>query len=399
MDFTLNASQERAKGIAKEMAQDFAKRAQEHDRDRTLPMENFKQLKEAGFYGLVIPEDLGGMGLGMVGWVAVAEEIAQGDASTALAFNMHINGTGGIAQRPAIPQDRKEKMAELALAGHLLCTMVSEPTSSSLLPATYIPMVQADKVSGGYRLYGKKWFASMFEASDYGYLYVHPKDHPNPGQAMAVMVPTHQDQISVTDIWDTLGMRATRSNQVDFNGAFVPDELVLYQTDDFIGSFLVEESNYSFGGYTSCYLGLGLGMINWAKEYLSERTAKGYAQPMGYHPDISHRIGLLATEIEAARLMVYKAAWNHDTYGPSLKTFEQFLRAKLAVGNALQELASGLAVACGLHSLFKNQPLERMIRDAATAPIMPPNSDACASMIGLIAMGLDPSQAPTIKFA
>lgn len=399
MEFGLSQEQERVKGIAKELALDFAKRAAQHDAERSLPLENFAQMRDAGFYGLVVPKELGGLGLGMLGWVAAAEEIAQGDAATALAFNMHINGTGGICQRPEIPDDKKQRAATTALEGHLMCTMVSEPTSSSLLPSTYNPTVEAEKVPGGYRLYGRKWFASNFEGSDYAYLYVHPKGNANPAQAMAVLIPTRQDGITVTDIWDTLGMRATRSNQVDFAGALVSDDFVLYETESFVGSFLIEESSFSFGGYTSCYMGLGLGMINWATKYLGERTAKGYAQPMGYHPDISHRIGTLATEIDAARYMVYKAAWHQDHYGPSLATFEQFLRAKLAVGNALQSLASGLAVACGLHSLFKGQPLERMIRDAATAPIMPPSADACASMIGLLAMGLDPGQAPSIRMA
>jgi quercetin dioxygenase-like cupin family protein len=98
--------------------------------------------------------------------IAFAEELAQGDTSSALAFNVHLNSTGGIAHRPAIRRERKKRVAQLAAEEGLMCTSVSEPASSSLMPVAFVPSVQARTESGGYRLYGKKFFASMFEASE-----------------------------------------------------------------------------------------------------------------------------------------------------------------------------------------------------------------------------------------
>ncbi len=95
--------------------------------------------------------------------------------------------------------------------------------------------------------------------------------------------------------------------------------------------------------------------------------------------------------------MVYRAAWEFDTKGPSLQTFNWFVRAKLAMGSALQRVSDNAKIACGMHSLFQNQELERMIRDAATGPIMPPNSDASANMVGLLTMGLNPMEAPSLR--
>jgi alkylation response protein AidB-like acyl-CoA dehydrogenase len=115
---------------------------------------------------------------------------------------------------------------------------------------------------------------------------------------------------------------------------------------------------------------------------------------MGYAPENSHRLGEMVTEIEAARLMVYQAAWQMDTQGASLDTFNRWLRAKLAVGTAIQRVASHAVIACGVHALFRNEGLEIKLRDATTAPIMPPNSDAAAGMVGLLAMGLDLTAAP-----
>jgi alkylation response protein AidB-like acyl-CoA dehydrogenase len=397
IDFELTDDQQRVKDLGRELAEEFAGRAGEHDRDRSLPTENFQRLRDAGLFGIALPKDLGGLGVGMVGWTAFAEELAQGDASTALSFNMHGNATGGISQRPEIPQEVKRRVAELALDGKLMCTSVSEPTSSSLLPTTYAPTVQAEDVGDGYRLTGRKMFASMFEACDYVYLYVHAKDDPNPMSAIGVLCPAKQDGITVDDVWDTLGMRATRSNQVNYNGAYVPKDLELYRTDNFIESFIIQEANWAFGGYTACYLGVGLGIVNWAGAQLSSRKAKGFAQPMGYATENSLRFGRMVAEIESARLMVYRAAWQSDTQPPSPATFNWWVRAKYAVGTAIQRIVELALPATGVHALFREAGFERMIRDAMTAPIMPPNSDACAMMAGLLTMGLDPMQAPSIK--
>jgi alkylation response protein AidB-like acyl-CoA dehydrogenase len=398
LDFTLTPEQECVKEAGRELARDFATRARRHDEERSAPVENFRRLRDAGLFGIALPKELGGLGVGQLGWTVFAEELAQGDASTALAFNMHANATGGIAQRPAIPQDVKERVARLALDGKLMCTSVSEPASSSLLPVSYNPSVQADEADGGWRLHGRKFFASMFEASDYAYLYAHPRRDPNPAAAIGFLVPTSQDGIRVTDVWDTLGMRATRSNQVDYDGAFVPDELALYETDNFLESFIIHEANWAFGGYTAVYLGIGLGIVQWAAEQLATRKAKGYAQPMGYEPNAARRFAEMVMDMEQARLVTYRAAWHLDTQPPGPETFNWWVRAKYSVGQALQRTISNAIVACGVHGLFKDLGLEQKLRDGATAPVMPPNSDACAQMIGLLTLGLNPFEAPSLRF-
>jgi len=399
IDFELTPQQERLRQTARELGQDFAERAVEHDEDRSAPIENFHKLRDAGFYGLVVPQELGGLGEGIVGWTVVAEELAKGDAATALGFNMHVNATGGTLHRHDIPADVRERVAKLAVEeGKLMATSVSEPGSSSLLVGSLNPALKARQVDGGWELHGRKMPLSIFEAADYTYLYAHPEGHPNPAKAVALMVDNQQDgKISVTDLWDVIGMRSTRSNQVDFDGAFVPNEWQLYETDNFVESFLMEEADFAFGGYTACYLGLGLGIVEWAQRYLSSRKGKGYAQELGYHPTSSRRMGEMVADMESVRFLVYRAAWESDARGPGMENFSRWIQAKLAVGNAVQRTINNAAVACGVRSLFRSQGLELKFRDGVTAAIMPPNNDAAAEMIGLITMGLDPSQAPSLR--
>lgn len=394
LDFALSPELVKVQRMAREMSAQFARRASEHDRHRTAPVENYELLRDAGFYGLVVPQEYGGMGLGFMAWVVAAEELAKGCAATALSFNMHINATGAIMGDPAIPEAMKKWVADQAIVeGKLFCTSVSEPTSSSHLAPSYVPAVMARKVPGGYQLFGRKAFASMWEASDLAFLYAHLEDDPNPHSAIAFAAPTKGDGVNVEDVWHTVGMRATRSQTVLFDGAFVPDEQVLYAADNFLGSFLMQGAAWSFGGYTAVYLGVGAGIVDFTKQLLSTRVAKGFAQPMGYHPDVRRRMTEMVCAMDRARLMLWKAGWLQDTQGGSPAVFLEFLKAKYAVGEAVSKTAQHATIACGMHALFQTQPLERMLRDAMTAPIMPPNADACLGMIGLLEMGLSPEEA------
>lgn len=399
IDFSLTPELKKVQEVARELARDFATRAAEHDRDRSAPLENYAKLRDAGLFGLVIPKELGGMGLGFLGWAIVAEELAQGCASTALSFNMHVNATGAICEHPDIPKPVKQWAADQALKqGKLMCTSVSEPTSSSHIATSYTPSLEARKVPGGWKLYGKKAFASMWEASDLSYIYAHPAGDPNPQSSIGFLAPTKGEGITVQDVWHTLGMRGTRSQTVLFDGAFVPEENVLHQTGEFLNSFIIAGSAWSFGCYTAVYVGVGMGILNFAKQMLSTRKAKGAAQPQAYNSDLRPRLSEMICDMESARLALWQAGWYHETMGAHPATFTAFAKAKLIVGEAVSRTSRNAAVACGIHSLFQEFPLERMIRDATTAPIMPPNSDALRGLIPLLDMGLNPFDAlPPLK--
>ncbi|MFD1707865.1 acyl-CoA dehydrogenase family protein [Siminovitchia sediminis] len=402
MNFELNERQKKAVEVCKELAKDFATRADMHDRDRSAPEENYEKIREAGLFGIAMPEEYGGMGIGFLGYSACIMELAQGCASTANSFNMHANATGSITQHPDIPEKTKQYVAKLAIEeGKLMCTSVSEPNSSSLLANAYTPSLEARKVDGGYILNGKKAFCSMVESSDYVYLYAHPEGDPNPQASIGFLVPIDKgnaDGVTIHDVWNMHGMRATRSNTVEYNGTFVPDELVLHETDEFLNDFIIRGANWSFGGFAAVYLGIGIGILEFTSDFLKKRVAKGYAQPQAYHPDLRRRVGDMASDIHAAKLSMYNAAWHSDTYGAGVDTFFEFIKAKNTIGNVVANACKSATIACGASSLMKGVPLERMIRDAATAPIMPPNVDAAADQAGLLKMGLNPADAmPPLK--
>jgi alkylation response protein AidB-like acyl-CoA dehydrogenase len=387
------------RAAARELAGVFAGRAAAHDRDRSAPLENYADLRERGYFGFVAPKEYGGQGHGFLGWCVAGEELAQGCGSTALSFNMHVMDVGMTFREPKVTEAKRRWVADLVIGqGKLLCGSLSEPGSASYLAPTFIPTLTAQPVAGGWRLYGKKAFATMWEASDYAYMFARPEGDPNPQHCLALVVPTHGEGITVEDVWHTMGMRATRSQNVVLDGAFVPAEHLLYDTDTVIDSFLGQHGAWSYGAYTSVYLGVGVGILNYARKHLATRVAKGCTQPMGYHPDIRRRVADMAAELDAARLVLWQAAWDYDTHGPTPENGLQLLKAKYLVGQAVTHAVQNAVVACGVRSLFEEAGLERLVRDAATAPIQPPNADMCLGMIGLMEMGLDPTEAlPPLK--
>lgn len=402
MDFRLDEQSTELAELGTRLAAEFAPHALEHDRTRSLPLDNFAKLREAGLYGVAFPRDLGGLGARTTGWLATIEALAKGDASTALGFNMHYVATRIIAELDIIPADVKKRVADLVIQdGALICAPLSEPAASSLLPATYLPSLTATRVAGGLEISGMKMYASLWEASDYAFMFAHPDWSDDPTYVVGFLMPTRQEgHVEVTDIWDTLGMRATGSNQVRISGAFVPDDLILCEFPNFLDNWIVAQAHVTWGGYTGCYLGVAEAMSEWLQDQLGTRTAKGFAQPMGYHPTISSTVGQIATQVEAARLLMYHAAWEADeNSGPSVQTCAAFLRAKLMVANAINTIATLGTAAGGLTSLMRERGFERMLRDATTGPIMPPNALACAEMAGLLSMGLNPAAAPSLAMA
>src|SRR5215472_958751 len=261
MEFHITAEQRRLQERARCLAEDFATRAARHDREASHPVENYEALRDAGFYGLNVPTALGGSGVGLLGYSLAAEELGQGCASTALAFNMHLSIVG-----------------------------------------TPVPATRARRVDGGYRLTGRKAFASMLDVADYTAVLARPDDATAPTAGMIVLVPKGATGRRVEAVWDTLGMRATRSDSMILDDGWVSDEAVMVRSDDIV-SFRRRGANWLWGSYTPVYLGVAVAAYKAIIETVRGRTPPGFAQPLAYHPDVRRHVAEMSVDLEAARLL------------------------------------------------------------------------------------------------
>src|SRR5499426_3102810 len=204
MDFQITEEHVRLQQRCRQLAEDFATRVFLHDREATDPVENYALLRQAGFYALNVPKDLGGWGVGLLGYALAAEELAQGCPATALAFNMHPCMVGPLMQSPLVTVEVKQRLARLVVQEQkLLAGNFSEPATSGLVDSS-APSARARRVDGGYCITGRKAFASMIEAADYCAVLAYPDEATAPTAAMILLVPRGAPGRRVDPVWDTL---------------------------------------------------------------------------------------------------------------------------------------------------------------------------------------------------
>ena len=389
MDFHVTAAQRDLQQRARDLAADFATRAAQHDRDASDPVENYAALRAAGFYGLNVPRELGGAGIGLLGWSLAAEELAQGCASTALSFNMHLSVVGPVMASPLVPRATKERLAKMVVhEGKLIGGNFSEPTTSGLV-GTAVPLTRARRVEGGYRITGRKAFASMIAAADYVMVMAYPDEATSPTAAMLLLVPPDAPGRCVENVWDALGMRATRSDSMVLDDCSVSDEALLLRSDDIV-PFRRDGANWFWGSYTPVYLGVAVAAYRAIVETVKSRTPPGFTQPLAYHPDVRRHVAEMSVDLEAARRLIHHSAWLSDTQGPTPATLSALYRAKYFVGEAVTRVTRTAMTLGGAHALLKTSPLERFFRDGAVAPVQFPPRDFCLTTLGMLELGLDP---------
>jgi alkylation response protein AidB-like acyl-CoA dehydrogenase len=389
MQFHVTEQQRELQQRARCLAADFATRAAQHDREASDPLENYAALRTAGFYGLNVPAELGGAGIGLLGWSLAAEELAQGCASTALSFNMHLSVVGPLMDSPLVPRDTKERLAKLVVhEGKLIGGNFSEPTTSGLV-GTPVPLTRARRVDGGYRITGRKAFASMIAAADYVMVMAAPDEAAPSTAAMLLLVPPDAPGRRVEKVWDTLGMRATRSDSMILDECWVSDDALLLRSDDIV-PFRRDGANWFWASYTAVYLGIAVAAYRAIIETVHGRTPPGFTQSLAYHPDVRRQVAEMSVDLEAARLLTYHSAWLSDTEGPTPAVLSALYRAKYFVGEAVTRITRTAMTLGGAHALFKSSPLERLFRDGAVAPVQFPPRDFCLTTLGMLELGLDP---------
>ena len=392
MNFEISAEQRQLRDRCLELAADFATRSAGHDRDASHPIENYDRLRQEGFLHLTIPRELGGSGFDFLTHTIAYEALGQGCPSTALAFNMHASVVMPIIESDEVTTEAKRRIADLVVnRGKMFGGNFSETGHTSLIGERPLT-VRARPVTGGYRITGRKMFASMIEAADYVLVLVYPETASSPAAGMLAMIPPDAEGRRVIANWDTLGMRATRSDSLILDDCFVPDDSVLYRSDD-IRPFRNTGANWFWGSYTAVYLGLAVAAYDELRKVVTERRPAGYAQPLAWHPDVRRHIAELSVDLEAARLITYRSAWLRDRQGPTPEANAAMFRAKYMVGVATSRITRVALTLGGAHGIFKGSRLEQLFRDGALAEIQPPPADFCLWNLGLHELGLDPADA------
>lgn len=395
MDFELTARQRELIGIARELGRDkFAPRAAEYDLDARFPTENYVDLREAGFYGLVIPERYGGLGADYATYALVSAEIGRWCGATALTFNMH-SATMMWSSRMAddlemteeerVTHERRRSAiyAQVIGEGKLFAQPFSEPNSAAASGKAPFGTT-ARKVDGGWLVNGMKHFASLSGSADYyGVLCTEEREgvEASVRDTLYLGVAGDSDGFEVTGSWDPVGMRATVSRSLIMKDVFVPDDFQLMPR----GAYYKAALNWPHMFMTLCptYMGIAEAAFAFTIGYL--RGEVEGAPPAGsarHSPGKQMAVAEMRIKLEQARALFARAI--HEAgYDPSK---EQRLRA-YAAQYTVMEYANDicrLAIrTCGGRSIMKALPLERLYRDSRCGALMLPwTAEICLERLG-----------------
>jgi alkylation response protein AidB-like acyl-CoA dehydrogenase len=372
--------------LAGRLADTFAERAAEHDRENTFPVENYEDMREAGYLSLTVPEELGGGGATLSELVLAQERLAMGDGSTALAVNMHVSPIGQWASIWRDTQDeRLEQLLRDVAAGKVIwASLTAEPgVANNLMDANTV----AEKVDGGYRINGRKIFCTNSVVATH-FSFSARYDDPETGpRLMLFRAARETDGFEFVQTWDTLGMRATQSNDLAIENGFVADEALVHSlpVNHFDARILKTVFAWAMPTFGCVYLGIAAG----AMEFVKGAVGK---QGKASDPLVQASFAQMEMLLETARAVI----WRHCAEVESGALFELgvqegFARAGLAkvipANNAVEIMRHIVDVAGGAAYLRK-LPLERMWRDVQGGPIMPYNNHQAMALFGATSLGV-----------
>ncbi|NJC15864.1 alkylation response protein AidB-like acyl-CoA dehydrogenase [Micromonospora profundi] len=373
---------------ARRLAPRFAARAAEHDRDGSFPVEDFRDLREAGLFGLMVPPALGGMGATFAEYAAVATELARGNGATALVFNMHASVTGALgavteelAEALGVPDEAlaaRDRLLEAAAQGSWYAVAMSERGAGARLSQLSTVYEATDD---GWHLKGSKTFCSGAGHAD-GYL-VAARSSAAQSVVSQFLVPAG-DGLTVEPTWDALGMRATSSHDLHLDVA-VPADRLLGGVEGLALVVAQLMPHWLVASYAAVYVGVARAAIDAAAEHLNARNLAGL-------PAVRARLGRADAATAAAELVVAEAARRVDDAPGDAETNRWVWRAKLLAGTTAAEVAASMLEAAGTSATRRGHPLERLYRDARCGSLHPATSDVCADWLGIAALGGDPDR-------
>src|SRR5918996_1719252 len=390
--------------LAREMAVErFAPRADRHDREASFPFDDYDDLRAAGLLALCIPERYGGRGAGYETHCLGAEQLAQGNGSTALTFNMHcltMLMMGEMAD--AMPMSdaarerheklRSRKFREVVEHGVFYGQPHSEPvehgqTDTALAVGGRRFGTTARKAEGGYVVTGRKFFVSLAGAAPYfATPAIRVGDEPWIERTLYLQIPRDAPGVSFPGEWDPMGMRATVSRDMLLQDVFVSDEAEVLPPGLF-GALYNAFPHLSPLTFSATFLGLMQAAYDYTIAYL---TGKIPGSP-GLQTEAAtkgHAVAEMLFTLEAARALYYRAIAEARVDAPPAAV-QRARAAHVTVQRSAVALTQEAIRVCGGRALLKRFPLERFARDARAGALMRPwTEDIVTQQAGEAALGL-----------
>ena len=363
MDFALTTDQKDIQEAVRRFAKgEFTRElALKHEEEHSFPVDLWRAACELGFIGLHFPEDVGGAGLGVLENCIVVEEFCRADSGlgTALALS---DFASEVVMRHGSDEQKKKYLPAVASGKMISAGAFTEPNHGSDITRMD---TRAVKKGDSWVINGSKMFITNGENADF-YIVLCQVDadvKPSYRGMSLILVEKGAEGFSAEDVGVKMGIRMTSTAQLSFDDVTVPLENLVgeegkgfYHVLEFFDESRVE--------IAATALGVAQGALDRALAYGVEREQFGTR--LVDMPVIQHKIADMATEIEAARLLTYKAAWNYDQgrIDPGLTSMAKYVAARAAcmVSDEAIQIMGG-------YGYTLEYEVERFYRDAKIAEI------------------------------
>jgi alkylation response protein AidB-like acyl-CoA dehydrogenase len=379
--------------LTDELVDRCGQRAAGYDRDNRFFTEDFDELRAAGYLRIAVPEEFGGRGLSLAEVCHEQRRLAYRAPATALATNMHIYWTGVAADLYRAGDSSLVWLLQEAAAGEVFAAGHGE--SGIDLPLL-LSTSKAERVEGGYRISGHKMFGSLTPV--WTRLGMHAMDTSNPEQPQIIhaFLPRDTQGYEIKQTWDTLGMRATRSDDTILNGVFIPDRYVARilpagGMDHFIGAVFA----WALLNFGNVYYAIALRARDLAVASAHKKTSLAVSRSMAHHPEVQHAVAEMTLALDSTGPHLDRIAqdWSdgvdHGATWPA-----KIVSAKYHAVEAAKRVVDLAMDISGGAGMFKANELERLYRDVRCGGFHPANSALVHEIVGKTTLGIDLGEQP-----
>jgi alkylation response protein AidB-like acyl-CoA dehydrogenase len=336
------------------------------DKEHFFPKLAHKGLAELGAYGICVPEEFGGAHLDYLTLAVVLEEIAAGDGGTSTAISVTNCPVNAILMRYGNVEQKKKWLTPLALGAMLGAFCLTEPHVGS--DASNLG-TSARKVGDSYIINGVKQFITSGKNGDVAIVIAMTDKGAGKKGMSAFIVPTNAPGYVVARLEDKLGQHSSDTAQINFDNCRIPAENLIGQEGE---GYKIALGALEGGriGIAAQAVGMARSAFDCALAYAKDRSSFG--QAIFNHQAVGFRLADCATQIEAARQLIWHAAALRDAGKPCLK---EAAMAKLFASEMAEQVCSAAIQTLGGYGYVNDFPVERIYRDVRVCQIYEGTSD------------------------
>lgn len=361
MNFTLTKEQE----LVRQMVRDFAVNevkpiAAEIDVTERFPMENVKKMGELGMMGIPFPTEFGGAGGDVLSYILAVEELSKVCATTGVILSAHTSLCASLINENGTPEQKEKYLRDLCTGNKIGAFGLTEPGAG-----TDAAGQQTTAVLDGdnYILNGSKIFITNGGVADTFIVFAMTDKSKGTKGISAFIVEKGFPGFSIGKKEDKLGIRASSTTELIFENCVVPKENLIGREGKGFG-IAMKTLDGGRIGIAAQALGIAEGALDEAIKYMKER--KQFGRPIAAFQGLQWMVAEMSTKIEAARFLVYKAAWLKENKQPNSI---DAARAKLYAAEVAMDVTTKAVQLFGGYGYTKEYPVERMMRDAKITEI------------------------------